>query len=78
VPVQASGIDHPDASGVEMIANLVQRFRANGVILAFSGVKAPVREVMDRTGLADIIGGGRLFATDRDALRGGRSGLGTS
>jgi len=66
--VKANGIHHLDASGVEMIGNLVQRFRANGITLAFSGVRPPVREVMDATGLTGIVGPHNLHATDADAL----------
>lgn len=67
--VKSSGINGIDASGVEVLKNLVRRFRANNIALAFSGLKQQVRDVMDRTGLVDDIGAENIFATDRDAVR---------
>lgn len=66
--VKCSGINDLDASGVDMLTNLVDRFRSSGITLAFSGLKKQVREVMDRTGLAARIGEENIFATDRTAL----------
>lgn len=66
--VKASGINDLDASGVDMLKNLVMRFRANGIALAFSGLKLHVHEVMERTGLLREIGAENVFATDREAL----------
>lgn len=66
--VKASGINDLDSSGVDMLKNLVTRFRASGIVLAFSGLKRQVREVMERTGLLQEIGGENIFATDREAI----------
>jgi SulP family sulfate permease len=62
------GINQIDASAVEMLMLLVDRFRANGLTLVFSGIKKQVREVMDRTGLTAHIGAQNIFATDREAV----------
>jgi SulP family sulfate permease len=67
--VKASGINDIDASGVDMLKNLVARFRANGITLAFSGLKKQVQDVMERTGLIAQIGTDNVFATDGEALR---------
>jgi SulP family sulfate permease len=66
--VKSSGINAIDASGIEMLRNLVARFRANGITLAFSGIKKQVQEVMERTGLIAQIGPNNVFATDGEAL----------
>ncbi len=66
--VKASGINNIDASGVEAVTNLVERFAANDLTLAFSGIKRQVRQVMDRTGLTTIVGAQNIFATDREAI----------
>lgn len=66
--VQCGGINDIDASGVEVLRNLGDRFRANGLVLAFSSLKPQVREVMDRTGLTERIGTENIFATDTQAL----------
>lgn len=67
--VKSSGINAIDASGIEVLKNLVRRFRANGITLAFSGLKTQVRDVMDRTGLTHDIGGENFFISDREAIR---------
>jgi sulfate permease, SulP family len=67
--IKSSGINGLDASGVEVLRNLVRRFRANGIALAFSGLKPQVHQVMDRAGLTDEIGAGNIFAGDREAIR---------
>jgi SulP family sulfate permease len=66
--VQSSGINEIDASGIEMLCNLLERFRGSGITLAFSGVKKQVWDVMERTGLSDRIGKHNIFATDREAI----------
>jgi SulP family sulfate permease len=68
VLIKCSGINDLDASGVEMLDNLVSRFKSNGITLTFSGIKKQVREVMDRTGLAQQIGESNIFMTDHEAL----------
>ncbi|HEX8988068.1 MAG TPA: SulP family inorganic anion transporter [Rhodocyclaceae bacterium] len=67
--VKASGINDIDASGVDMLRNLVARFRANGITLAFSGLKKQVQDVLERTGMTAQIGADNLFATDGEALQ---------
>lgn len=66
--IKCSGINELDASGVDMLFNLVERFRNSGITLTFSGLKKQVREVMERTGLVEHIGAGNIFETDREAL----------
>lgn len=67
--VKASGINDIDASGIDMLRNLVARFRANGITLAFSGMKRQVQDVMERTELIAQIGADNVFATDGEALQ---------
>ena len=68
VLVVSNGINGLDASGVEMISNLLGRLRGGGVTLAFSGIKRQVLEVMERSGLVERIGRDRIFPTDQMAL----------
>jgi SulP family sulfate permease len=68
VLVKCSGINDLDASGVEMLGNLVTRFRDNGITLIFSGIKKQVQDVLDRTGLTKKIGASQIFATDQEAI----------
>lgn len=66
--VAAGGINMIDASGIEMLANLVGRLKANGITLAFSSTKQQVLIVMEQTGLARKVGAQNIFPTDRLAL----------
>ena len=68
VLIKCSGINYIDTSGIEMLTNLVTRFRDNGMTLNFSGFKLQVQEVLDRTGLTDQIGKEHIFENDKDAL----------
>lgn len=66
--VKCNGINSIDASGIEMLTTLVNRFRENGIILYFSGFKPHVLKVLEKTGLLDIIGKERIFMTGRTAV----------
>jgi SulP family sulfate permease len=66
--VKCSGVNEVDASGVEMIRNVVSRFKSNGITLAFTGLKKQAREVFDRTGLTTAIGEHNLFLGDGEAV----------
>jgi SulP family sulfate permease len=69
VLVKSGGINDIDASGIEVLRSLGERFRKNGVTLAFSELKRQVRDVLDRTGLTEIIGSENFFPSDKAALR---------
>lgn len=66
--IKASGINDIDASGIEMLLNMFNRFKNNDITLVFSGIKKQVIEVMDRTGLTAAIGQENIFNTDQEAL----------
>lgn len=66
--VQSSGINEIDASGIEMLKNVLERFNSSGIKLAFSGLKKQVSDVMDRTGLSAKIGAENIYATDSWAI----------
>lgn len=66
--IKASGINDLDASGADMLFNLVERFKKNGITLVFSGPKRQMQEVLDRTGLTEKIGKDNIFPTDKIAI----------
>ncbi len=66
--VVGDGINALDASGEEVIHHLVERLRDNGVTLMFSGLKKQVLDIMEATGLRQIIGAENIFATEDMAL----------
>ncbi|MDH5572215.1 MAG: SulP family inorganic anion transporter, partial [Gammaproteobacteria bacterium] len=61
--VDGYGINQLDASGEEVLHNMVQRLHDIGIILVFSGLKRQILEVMDHTGLRNYIGEDNIFAT---------------
>lgn len=67
--VSCGGINDIDASGVDMLSKLIVRFKSNNIRLCFSGFKEHVHDVIEKSGLHDIIGRDNLFATDHSAVR---------
>ncbi len=68
VLVVADGINQIDASGDDVVRRLVERLRANGVTLAFSGLKKQVLDVMRATGTLEHIGADNIFVHEDAAL----------
>jgi SulP family sulfate permease len=68
IMIVANGINHVDASAVEMLRALARRLRECGITLVLSGAKKQVLEVMERTGLLREFGEANMFGTDRLAL----------
>jgi SulP family sulfate permease len=66
--VASGGINGLDASGVEMLQNLVDRLKQNGIQLIFYDIKGNVTDVMQRTGLIDRIGNENIFRSEKEAL----------
>jgi SulP family sulfate permease len=66
--IVADGINEIDASGEEMIRNLVERLRATGITVMFAGLKKQVIDVMRATGLFDYISQANVFATADQAI----------
>ena len=61
--VVSDGINEIDASGEEMLRQLVRDLRENGIAIGFSEMKWKVLSVLERTGLANIIGPSFFFRT---------------
>ncbi|MGV0950885.1 MAG: SulP family inorganic anion transporter [Azonexus sp.] len=68
VLVVGDGINQLDASGEEVIHHLVERLHSIGTTLVFSGLKKQVLDVMHATGLFDMIGQSKVFATEELAI----------
>jgi SulP family sulfate permease len=67
--IVGDGINELDASGEEVVHHLVDRLRASGIRIAFSGLKKQVLDVMRHTGLFDDIGQKNIFANEDQALK---------
>ena len=66
--ISCAGINDIDASGVDMLSKLIVRFSSKDVCLCFSGFKEHVQDVIEKSGLKDLIGAGNLFNTDFSAV----------
>jgi SulP family sulfate permease len=66
--VAGSAINEIDASGEEVLRNLVRRLRSAGVDIVFSGLKKQIHDVLRATHLADDLGESSFFATDDEAI----------
>jgi SulP family sulfate permease len=68
VIIDASGINQIDASGEAAFREIVERYRTRGIELSLANVKGPVRDVFDRSGFSDLLGPGRFYLANADAL----------
>lgn len=66
--IVGEGINQIDASGEQIVRQLLARLRENGIALAFCGLKKQVREVLDTTGLATLIGEENFFVNVQAAF----------
>ncbi len=68
VLIVGDAINQIDASGEEVVHHLIDRLKAAGVTLVFSGLKKQVLDVMRQTGLFDVITQANIFATEDQAI----------
>lgn len=66
--ISGASINRMDASGEEVVRHLVERLRASGITVMFSGLKKQVLDVMKRTRLDRLIGAEQLLPNDEQAL----------
>jgi SulP family sulfate permease len=68
IVLDASGVNHLDATADHELRKLASRYRERSIRLLFVNVDGPVRDVMDASGLTDLVGRESFFATDADAV----------
>ena len=68
VLIVGDAINQLDASGEEVVHHLVDRLKASGVTLVFSGLKKQVLDVMRNTGLFELLGQENIFPTEDQAI----------
>ena len=66
--LDASGIDHLDATGDHMLRNVAQECATAGVHILVVNVHDGVRDVMDASGFTALVGPDAFLATDEDAV----------
>jgi SulP family sulfate permease len=67
--IVSDGINDMDASGEETLSSIVDRARAAGLDISFSGVNESVMKVLKRTFLLEKIGEGHIYPTLEHAIR---------
>jgi len=67
--VAGDAISGLDASGVEMLKNLLIRLKKAGIILAFCNLHSSVESIIDRTVLKDMINSENIFSSVREGLK---------
>jgi high affinity sulfate transporter 1 len=70
VIIAAEPITDIDTTGAEVLADMLDDFERDGVVLAFAELKGPVKDRLRRYGLYDRIGDGRFFPTLGTAIDG--------
>jgi SulP family sulfate permease len=68
VLVVGDAINQMDASGEEMLHNLITRLAENNVKIVFSGLKRQIILLLERTGLIKVIGRDNIHATEDMAI----------
>ena len=68
--LMSKSINFVDVAGAELLAHEAQRRRAMGGQLYFYGLRQPVRDILDRSGLIEDIGRENVFAGKQEAIRG--------
>lgn len=68
VLVSAAGINEIDATGLHTLASLLERFHAQGLTIAFCGLKKQAIDAMERDGLWARIGTHAGYRTEHHAL----------
>ncbi len=66
--VVGDGINGLDASGVEMLRNLLERLHKSNVGISFANLKDNVMEVLHRTGLEELIGEENIYPSVQLAM----------
>lgn len=66
--LDAAALTDIDVSGAEVLAQLVDELRGTGITFAITRASPPVPELLERYGLLEQIGEGRLFDTNRQAV----------
>jgi len=56
VIIEAIGINDVDSSALHALREVVDEYNSRGIDVMFTGVKGPVRDMFERSGLDDIIG----------------------
>ena len=66
--IDSIGINEVDASALRGIKQLVDSYNERDIVIIFAGLKGPVRDIFQRSGLDDIIGPERFYMNINKAV----------
>ena len=61
VIIDAVGINEVDSSALHSLKELSDEYKSRGIDVMFAGVKGPVRDIFERSGLEEIIGPDQFY-----------------
>ena len=67
--INGKAISGMDSSAVHAMEEMVLNYKKRGITIQLSGVRGPVRDIMDKAGLDDVIGRENIFLNVEDALK---------
>jgi SulP family sulfate permease len=68
VVLDASGINHVDATGDHALRTVTERLHERGVRMLVVNVHDDVRDVLDASGFTELLGADHYFPSDEDAV----------
>lgn len=66
--LNSESINNLDSSAVHALAELVKELNANGIEIAFTGVKGPVRDAMAKGGIIEVLKNDHFFMSVQEAV----------
>ncbi|HLE57800.1 MAG TPA: sodium-independent anion transporter, partial [Rhodothermia bacterium] len=66
--IDAYPINRIDATGAQMLHELIVELRSRQVEVLFAGVKGPVMDVLEPAGIVDLVGREHFFSEIRFAM----------
>ncbi len=66
--LDAETMPYMDTTGAASLDQVRVEFKTRGIVMAIAAAKGPVRDMLERTGLAGQVGAHRLFASVDDAV----------
>lgn len=68
VIIDAIGINEADSSALHALKEIADEYEERGIKLIFAGVKGPVRDIFERSGLEDVVGREQFYLNINEAV----------
>ena len=66
--IDGESINNIDSTAIHVLEEIVDDFRGRGVMVYFTGIKGPVRDVMKRSGFTKMVHPGHFFMSIQEAI----------